>query len=76
MVDHAETISEGYGNLTRNKYYRDSASNLVEYLKKLANENEWTLVECLQVAYDEIKDREVTMINGTLVKKEDLEEIN
>lgn len=76
MVDHAEIMSAGHKNLTRNKYYRDHASNLVEYLKKLAIENGWTLGECLQVAYDEIKDREVTMVNGTLVKKEDLEEEN
>lgn len=76
MVDHAEIISAGHKNLTRNKYYRDHASNLVEYLKKLAIENGWTLEECLYVAYDEIKDREVTMVNGTLIKDKDLKEIN
>ncbi len=38
----------------------------------IAERNESSLVECLCLAYDEIKDRKGRMINGSFVKEDDL----
>ncbi|ENO1530080.1 MazG-like family protein [Staphylococcus pseudintermedius] len=38
----------------------------------LAQQQGWTLQECLQYAYDEIKDRKGETRNGTFVKESDL----
>lgn len=38
----------------------------------LAQQQGWTLEECLQYAYDEIKNRKGKTINGTFVKDSDL----
>ena len=41
-------------------------------LSSLAIEMDTTLKECLQIAYDEIKDRKGKMINGAFIKEGDL----
>ena len=38
----------------------------------LASQLNLDLVECLEIAYEEIKDRNGKMVNGTYVKSEDL----
>lgn len=56
--------------------YKDNANSLIATLRQVALEFEWTLEECLQVAYNKIKGRKVKMVGDTLVKEEDLKEIN
>lgn len=45
---------------------------LWETLSSIAQENGYTLEECLEHAYNDIKDRKGRMINGTFVKESDL----
>ena len=54
-----------YGN-------ESSFSDSYLMLSSLAIEMDTTLKECLQIAYDEIKDRKGKMINGAFIKEGDL----
>ena len=51
---------------------RDGIGDVVVTLIILAQQNDMTLEECLQYAYDEIKDRKGKTINGTFIKQADL----
>ncbi|RIM01253.1 MazG-like family protein [Staphylococcus chromogenes] len=51
---------------------KDGIGDTVVTLIILAQEHGWTLEECLQYAYDEIKGRTGKTINGTFIKSEDL----
>ncbi|MDU0452319.1 MazG-like family protein [Staphylococcus chromogenes] len=57
------------GNLDELK---DGVGDTVVTLIILAQQHGWTLEECLQYAYDEIKGRTGKTINGTFIKSEDL----
>ena len=50
----------------------DCIGDTIVTLIILAQQHELTLEECLQFAYDEIKDRTGKTINGTFIKSEDL----
>lgn len=49
-----------------------SIKDIVTRLSVIAERYDLTLEDCLQVAYDEIKDRRGKMINGVFVKESDL----
>ncbi|PTG93708.1 MazG-like family protein [Staphylococcus chromogenes] len=51
---------------------KDGIGDTVVTLIILAQQHGWTLEECLQYAYDEIKDRTGEKRNGTFIKSEDL----
>lgn len=51
---------------------KDGIGDTVVTLIILAQQHGWTLEECLQYAYDEIKGRTGKTINGTFIKSEDL----
>ncbi|MGJ5700491.1 MazG-like family protein [Staphylococcus chromogenes] len=51
---------------------KDGIGDTVVTLIILAQQHGWTLEECLQYAYDEIKDRTGETRNGTFIKSEDL----
>ncbi|EMC0274965.1 MazG-like family protein [Staphylococcus pseudintermedius] len=51
---------------------KDGIGDTVVTLIILAQQHCWTLQECLQYAYDEIKDRKGETRNGTFVKESDL----
>lgn len=51
---------------------KDGIGDTVVTLIILAQQHDMTLQECLQFAYDEIKDRKGEMRNGTFVKESDL----
>ncbi|HAR6696906.1 TPA: MazG-like family protein [Staphylococcus aureus] len=51
---------------------KDGIGDTVVTLIILAQQQGWTLEECLQYAYDEIKNRKGKTINGTFVKETDL----
>lgn len=57
------------GNLDELK---DGIGDTVVTLIILAQQHGWTLEECLQYAYDEIKDRTGETRNGTFIKSDDL----
>lgn len=51
---------------------KDGIGDTVVTLIILAQQHGWTLEECLQYAYDEIKDRTGETRNGTFIKSDDL----
>lgn len=54
-------------------YFRDKPEVVLTHLGVLAkNTINATLNECLQFAYDEIKDRKGKLVNGTFIKEGDL----
>lgn len=69
-----EEAGEVAAALSRNdkEALKDGIGDTVVTLIILAQQQGWSLEECLQYAYDEIKGRTGKMINGTFVKDEDL----
>lgn len=69
-----EEAGEVAAALSRNdkEALKDGIGDTVVTLIILAQQQGWSLEECLQYAYDEIKNRKGKMINGTFVKDEDL----
>lgn len=61
--------------LSRNKLddLKDGIGDTVVTLIILAQQHGWSLQECLQYAYDEIKDRRGETRNGTFIKETDLQ---
>ena len=51
---------------------KDGIGDTVVTLIILAQQHDMTLQECLQYAYDEIKDRTGRTVNGTFIKESDL----
>ncbi|MCE4971846.1 MazG-like family protein [Staphylococcus chromogenes] len=51
---------------------KDGIGDTVVTLIILAQQHGWTLEECLQYAYDEIKDRTGETRNGTFIKSDNL----
>lgn len=69
-----EEIGEVADALAKNKpgELKDGIGDVIVTLIILAQQNGLTIEECLEVAYNEIKNREGKMVNGVFVKKEDL----
>ena len=59
-------------NLCKGKDIRDDIGDIIVVLINIAERNNLSLEECMQVAYDDIKDRKGTMIDGVFVKESDL----
>lgn len=54
-------------------YYHDGiVKRILNILSGIARNHKTTLEECVQVAYNDIKDRKGQMINGVFVKESDL----
>ena len=69
-----EEAGEVGAALSRNdvEALKDGIGDTVVTLIILAQQHDMTLEECLQYAYDEIKDRKGETINGTFIKQADL----
>lgn len=69
-----EEAGEVGAALSRNdvEALKDGIGDTVVTLIILAQQHGMTLEECLQYAYDEIKDRKGETINGTFIKQADL----
>lgn len=64
-----EETGELAGNLARGKDIRDDIGDIIVVLINIAERNNLTIEECLEVAYDDIKDRKGTMIDGVFIKE-------
>ena len=67
-----EEAGELAGNISRGKDVRDDIGDMVVVLINIAERNGHSLGECLQVAYNDIKDRKGRMVDGVFVKEADL----
>lgn len=64
-----EETGELAGNLARGKDIRDDIGDIIVVLINIATRNNLTIKECLDVAYNDIKDRKGTMVNGVFIKE-------
>lgn len=67
-----EETGELAGNLARGKDIRDDVGDICVVLINIAARNGYTLEECMQVAYNDIKDRRGKMVDGVFIKEADL----
>ncbi|MCG7838088.1 MazG-like family protein [Staphylococcus epidermidis] len=70
-----EEAGEVAAALSRNdkEALKDGIGDTIVTLIILAQQQGWSLEECLQYAYDEIKNRKGKTINGTFIKDKDLD---
>lgn len=68
----SEEVGEIAGNLARGKDVRDDIGDAFVVLTGLAKLNGLSITECIQVAWDDIKDRRGAMRNGVFIKESDL----
>lgn len=74
MLKVIEEVGEVAAALARNNKndLRDGIGDVVVTLVILAMQNDMDLYECLNQAYNEIKDRKGKNVNGVFVKEADL----
>lgn len=75
ITQFAKLISEAgelSNNIAKGRDCRDDIGDMIVVLINIAERNGYSIEECLQQAYDDIKDRKGKMINGTFVKEADL----
>ncbi|AUR89904.1 hypothetical protein NVP1134O_37 [Vibrio phage 1.134.O._10N.222.52.B8] len=72
FVKLMEEVGELAGNLARSKDIRDDIGDIIVVLVNILERNGLTLKECVDVAYEDIKDRKGKCINGCYVKEADL----
>ena len=74
MLKVVEEVGEVAAALARNNKndLRDGIGDVVATLVILAIQNDMDLYECLNQAYNEIKDRKGKNVNGVFVKESDL----
>ena len=68
----SEEVGEIAGNLARGKCIKDDIGDSVVVLIGLAKLSGTNITECLEVAYNDIKDRKGEMVNGVYIKQKDL----
>jgi NTP pyrophosphatase (non-canonical NTP hydrolase) len=68
----SEEMGELASNICKGKDIRDDIGDIMVVLINIAERNNLSLTECLEVAYNDIKDRKGRMIDGVFVKESDL----
>ena len=68
ILFNEEFLLQENSNHTRNVFFR--LSHISQLIEKIAQDNNTTLEECLNIAYQEIKNRTGRIINGKFVKNE------
>lgn len=69
LIQEAGELSD---NICKGKDIRDDIGDMLVVLINIAERNNLSITECLEVAYNDIKDRKGKMIDGVFVKEEDL----
>ena len=74
MLKTLEELGEVASALAKNKpeELKDGIGDVIVTLIILAQQQGLSVEECLEYAYNEIKNREGKMVNGVFVKEEDL----
>ena len=68
LIQEAGELSD---NICKGKDVRDDIGDMMVVLINIAERNGLSLTECLQVAYNDIKDRKGRMVDGVFVKEAD-----
>jgi NTP pyrophosphatase (non-canonical NTP hydrolase) len=69
LIQEAGELSD---SICKGKDIRDDIGDMMVVLINIAERNNLTLTECLETAYNDIKDRKGKMVNGVFVKEADL----
>ncbi len=59
-------------NICKGKDIADDIGDMIVVLINIAERNELTIEQCLEKAWDDIKDRKGKMVDGVFVKEADL----
>jgi len=65
-----QEVGELSDNVCKQKDIRDDIGDIIVVLINIAERNGLSLQECMQTAYDDIKDRKGKMVDGVFVKEE------
>ena len=57
-------------NICKQRDIRDDIGDIIVVLINIAERNNLTLEDCMQIAYDDIKGRKGRMIDGVFIKEE------
>jgi hypothetical protein len=66
ILFNEEFLLQENSNHTRNVFFR--LSHISQLIEKIAQDNNTTIEECLNIAYNEIKNRKGIIINGKFIK--------
>lgn len=66
-----QEVGELSDNVCKGKDIRDDVGDIMVVLINIAERNELSMTECLQQAYDDIKDRRGMMVDGIFIKESD-----
>jgi NTP pyrophosphatase (non-canonical NTP hydrolase) len=66
-----QEVGELSDNVCKKRDIRDDIGDCIVVLINIAERNNLTLTECLEKAYDDIKDRKGRMVDGIFVKEGD-----
>jgi NTP pyrophosphatase (non-canonical NTP hydrolase) len=69
LIQEAGELSD---SICKGKDIRDDIGDMLVVLINIAERNNISLTECLETAYNDIKDRKGRMIDGVFVKESDL----
>ena len=69
LIQEAGELSD---NICKGNDVADDIGDMIVVLINIAERNGLTLTECLQQAWDDIKDRKGRMVDGVFVKESDL----
>lgn len=72
FVKLAEEMGELAGNIARGRDVSDDIGDMIVVLTHIAAIQGYTIEECIEKAYDEIKDRKGRFERGVFIKESDL----
>jgi len=67
-----EEAGELAGNIARGKYIGDDIGDMIVVLINIARRNGLTLKDCMESAWNDIKNRKGKMVDGVFIKEEDI----
>jgi NTP pyrophosphatase (non-canonical NTP hydrolase) len=67
-----QEVGELSDNVCKGKDVTDDVGDCLVVLNNIALQNDTTLLECLKIAYNDIKDRKGEMRDGIFIKESDL----
>jgi NTP pyrophosphatase (non-canonical NTP hydrolase) len=68
LIQEAGELSD---SICKGKDIRDDIGDMLVVLINIAERNNLSLTECLEVAYNDIKDRKGKMVDGVFIKESD-----
>lgn len=71
LIQEAGELSD---NICKGRDIRDDIGDMMVVLINIMERNKLSMSECLQVAYNDIKDRKGRMVDGVFVKESDLQQ--